>query len=100
MARYNMGFKAKARKKRDDAAAKAGTDNKIKEEYVGETRCDVAGCSNWADKKIGGRRKAYEWAVDVWGDNGISNDSRRVTLCKTHYKVGKKHKKDDPDAWS
>jgi hypothetical protein len=31
-----MGFKSNARKKRDVAASAAGTDQKMKEEYVGE----------------------------------------------------------------
>lgn len=95
-----MGFKANARKKKEDAVFTGRIEKGKKEEFVGEIKCDVAGCTNWADKKIGGRKKAYDWAVDVWGDSGISNDSRRVTLCKACYKIGKKHKKDEPDAWS
>jgi len=95
-----MGFKANARKKRDLASATSGDKEKKKEEYVGEIKCDIIDCDNWADKKIGGRKKAYDWAVDVWGDAGISNESRRVTLCKSCYRVGKRTKKDEPDSWS
>ncbi|MFL2963553.1 MAG: hypothetical protein ACJZ46_04870 [Candidatus Thalassarchaeaceae archaeon] len=95
-----MGFKSNARKRRKATAVSSGKSEVDKKEYVGEIKCDVAGCDNWADKKIGGRKKAYDWAVDVWGDSGLSNESRRVALCKSCYKVGKKHKKDEPDSWS
>ena len=51
-----MGFKSRAKKKQELASAAKGPSKKEKEEYSGEIRCDVAGCKNWADKKIGGRK--------------------------------------------
>ena len=76
-----MGFKANARKRRQDAAAASGPTEKKQEEYIGEKKCDVADCENWADKKIGGRRLAFDRAVDVWGESGLSTNDRRVTVC-------------------
>jgi len=38
-----MGFKSKARKRRQAATAAAGSEEKSVEEYVGEVKCDVAG---------------------------------------------------------
>ena len=95
-----MGFKSNASKRRKATTVSSGNSKTEKKEYIGEIKCDVADCDKWADKKVGGRKKAYDWAVDVWGDSGLSNESRRVTLCKACYKIGKKHKKDEPDSWS
>ena len=95
-----MGFKSNARKRRKATTVSSGNSKTEKKEYIGEIKCDVADCDKWADKKVGGRKMAYDWAVDVWGDSGLSNESRRVTLCKACYKIGKKHKKDEPDSWS
>ena len=69
-----MGFKSNARKRRKVTTVSSGNSKTEKKEYVGEIKCDVANCDKWADKKIGGRKKAYDWAVDVWGDSGLSND--------------------------
>ena len=52
-----MGFKANARKRRKATDSTSGKSDVEKKEYVGEIKCDVAGCDNWADKKIGGRKK-------------------------------------------
>ena len=96
-----MGFKSKARKKRAAVEAAAGRTGKDKkEEFVGQVRCDVAGCENFADKKIGGRRLAFDRAAEVWGEDGIKGQSRRVSICKVHYREWKKAKKDDFDEWS
>ena len=95
-----MGFKSKARKRRQVAAAAAGPEEKTVEEYVGEAKCDVAGCDNWADKKIGGRKLAFDRAADVWGESGLNMDSRRVTVCKSCYRAWKKAKKDEPTEWT
>ena len=75
-----MGFKANARKRRQVAAAASGASEKKQEEYVGEKKCDVADCDNWADKKIGGRRLAFDRAVDVWGESGLSTEARSCLL--------------------
>ena len=59
-----MGFKSKARKKRsaaDTAAGRTGKD--LKDEFEGQVRCQVAGCENFADKKVGGRRLAFDRAA-------------------------------------
>ena len=95
-----MGFKANARKRRDAASAAAGPEKKEDEEYVGEIKCDVAGCENWADKKAGGRKLAFDRAVDVWGESGLTKDSKRVTVCKSCYRAWKKAKKDEPTEWT
>jgi|TARA_B100001750_G_scaffold65513_1_gene52052 hypothetical protein len=95
-----MGFKANARKRRQAAAAASGPDEEKQEEYVGEKKCDVADCDNWADKKIGGRRLAFDRAVDVWGESGLSTEAKRVTVCKSCYRSWKKAKKDEPTEWT
>ena len=96
-----MGFKSKARKKRvaaNEASGKSGKSEK--EEFVGQVNCQVAGCGGFADKKIGGRRIAFDRAADVWGEDGLNGQSRRVSVCKAHYREWKKAKKDDLDEWS
>jgi hypothetical protein len=95
-----MGFKSRAKKKQKVASDAKGTSKKVKEEYSGEIRCDVADCENWADKKIGGRKLAFDRAVDVWGEDGLLGNSRRVSVCKSCYRVWKKAKKDDLNEWS
>ena len=96
-----MGFKSKARKKRAAADAAAGRTGKAKkEEFVGQVRCNIAGCENFADKKIGGRKLAFDRAADVWGESGLNKDSRRVTVCKSCYRAWKKAKKDEPTEWT
>ena len=95
-----MGFKSKAHKRRPAAAAAAGAEEKSVEEYVGEGKCDVAGCDNWADKKAGGRKLAFDRAADVWGESGLNKDSRRVTVCKSCWRAWKKAKKDEPTEWT
>ena len=49
---------------------------------------------------MGGRRIAYDRAADVWGEDQLSSDSRRLSVCKQHYREWKKARKDDPDEWS
>ena len=63
-----------------------------------EDPCAVPGCSNFADKALGGRSIAFDNAVDVW-DN-LAEGPRRVKICRTHYKEWKKAKKDDETEWS
>ena len=95
-----MGFKSKAHKRRQAAAAAAGSEENSVEEYVGEVTCDVAGCDNWADKKVVGRKLAFDRAADVWGESGLNKDSRRVTVCKSCWRAWKKAKKDEPTEWT
>jgi len=94
-----MGFKSRAKKKQKLASAAKGSPKKEKEEYSGVIRCDVSGCENWADKKIGGRKLAFDRAADVWGEDGLLGNSRRVSVCKSCYREWKKSKKDDPNEW-
>ena len=42
-----MGFKSRAKKKQKEASDAKGPSVKVKEEYSGEARCDVADCDNW-----------------------------------------------------
>ena len=95
-----MGFKSNARKRRKEAGIDANSSSKSDDEYVGEVRCDVAGCQNWAAKKVGGRKLAFDRAADVWGESGLSRDSRRITVCKSCYRHWKKAKKDEPTEWT
>tara|TARA_B100001013_G_scaffold301416_1_gene202957 strand:+ start:69 stop:425 length:357 start_codon:yes stop_codon:yes gene_type:complete len=95
-----MGFKSRARKRRGDAGEAKGTsEDGDSEEYEGQIRCDVVECDNWADKKIGGRKMAYDRAVEVWGASGVTRKVRRVSLCKPCYRAWKKEKKDEPKEW-
>lgn len=96
-----MGFKSRARKRRKDANASSETSQEDgSEEYEGQIKCDITHCDNWADKKIGGRKMAYDRAVEVWGASGVSKKVRRVSLCKSCYRTWKKEKKDEPKEWS
>ena len=94
-----MGFKSNARKRREQSAGSEDTE-KPKEEFIGQVKCDVSGCNNWADKKVGGRKLAFDRAADVWGESGLTRDSRRITVCKSCYRAWKKAKKDEPTEWS
>ena len=96
-----MGFKSRAHKRRKEAGEARGTpEDGESEEYEGQIRCDITGCDNWADKKIGGRKMAYDRAVEVGGSSGVSRKVRRVSLCKPCYREWKKEKKDEPNEWS
>ena len=89
-----MGFKKKARANRAPKAKKVKSD-----EEEGEVPCDVAGCEKWADKRFGGRSIAIDNAIDVWGDDGLKRDVRRVRICRPCYREWKKAKKDEPDQY-
>ena len=95
-----MGFKSRARKRRDAASvSRAELGDEPKEEFQGELPCDIKGCGEWADKKAGGRKMAYDRAVDVWGSSGISRKVKKVSLCKPCYRAWKKEKKGEPKEW-
>ena len=89
-----MGFKKKARANRAPKAKKVKSDDE-----EGEVSCDVAGCGKWADKRFGGRSIAIDNAIDVWGDDGLKRDVRRVRICRPCYREWKKAKKDEPDQY-
>jgi len=94
-----MGFKSRARKRRSEASSSIGENESSEQEYQGEIRCDIKGCENWADKKMGGRKMAYDRAVDVWGSSGITKKVRKISLCKPCYRAWKKEKKGEPKEW-
>ena len=75
-----MGFKSRAKKLKDAAQAGKPKDSDSGKEKSGVVRCEIRGCKNWADKTMGGRRIAYDRAVDVWGEDLLSSDSRRLSL--------------------
>ena len=62
-----MGFKSRARKRRASSQGEGDSSNDDKPEFVGDVPCDIKGCERWADKKAGGRKMAYDRAVDVCG---------------------------------
>ena len=94
-----MGFKSRARKRRKHASGPSPGSEGGKEEFQGDIPCDIKGCDNWADKKAGGRKMAYDRAVDVWGSSGISRKVRKISLCKPCYRTWKKEKKGEPKEW-
>ena len=74
-----MGFKSRARKRRKKSSGGVGgTGEEPKSEFEGEVPCDIKDCGNWADKKAGGRKMAYDRAVDVWGSSGITKKVRKI----------------------
>ena len=93
-----MGFKSRVRKRRGNTG-KGTPEDGDSEEYEGQIRCDIIECGNWADKKIGGRKMAYDRAVEVWGASGVSRKVRKVSLCKPCYRTWKKEKKGEPKEW-
>ena len=95
-----MGFKSRARKRKIASGGDAsGSSNEDKPEFEGEVPCDIKGCENWADKKAGGRKMAYDRADDVWGSSGIAKKGRKISLCKPCYRTWKKEKKGEPKEW-
>jgi len=95
-----MGFKSRARKRRGDSRSSGiSGDQDSPEEYEGKIRCDISDCENWADKGVGGRKMAYDRAVEVWGSSGVSRKVRKISLCKPCYREWKKEKKSEPREW-
>ena len=95
-----MGFKSRARKRRSvSGAGKDGSAEEERAEFAGEVPCDIKGCGNWADKKVGGRKMAYDRAVEVWGSSGVSRKVRKISLCKPCYRAWKKENKGQPKEW-
>jgi len=91
-----MGFKANARKRRQAAATASGPAEKADEEYVGEKKCDVADCGNWADKKVGGRRLAFDRAVDVWVNQAYPLKPRESQCASHATDLGRKRRRMSP----
>ena len=90
-----MGFKSRVRKRRGNTG-KGTSEDGDSEEYEGQIRCDIIECGNWADKKIGGRKMAYDRAVEVWGASGVSRKVRKVSLCKPATGNGRRRRRVSP----
>ena len=59
-----MGFKSRARKRRASSqGGDGGSSIEDKPEFVGDIPCDIKGCGKWADKKVGGRKMAYDLSL-------------------------------------
>jgi len=90
-----MGFKKKARKAREARGEKTERKSRRKELPDGEKKCAIKGCENWADKSHGGRSIAFDNLADVWDEDEIVGEARRLSICKPCYRHYKKEKKDD-----
>ena len=75
-----MGFKSRARKARGDSG-KDGRKRRSKDLEDGEKPCAIKGCENWADKSHGGRSIAFDNLADVWEDNELIGEGRRLAIC-------------------
>lgn len=89
----DMGFKAKARKHRQDSGEEDTTPPEKNNE--GEIPCGVKDCEGFADKSHGGRSLSVDDAIDAWGDNGYDQRKGRVRVCKSCYRKWKKDSKTD-----
>ena len=88
-----MGFKAKARKHRQqDSSSK---DNRKKKSTQGELSCAINGCDKFADKSLGGRSLSLDNAIDVWGQGNFTALKGRVRVCKPCYRLWKKENKNE-----
>ena len=88
-----MGFKAKARKHRQqDSSSK---DNREKISTQGELACAINGCDKFSDKSLGGRSLSLDNAIDVWGQGNFTAWKGRVRVCKPCYRLWKKVNKID-----
>ncbi|MEE2811552.1 MAG: hypothetical protein VX627_00780 [Candidatus Thermoplasmatota archaeon] len=90
-----MGFKKKARKAREARGEKTERKSRRKELPDGEKKCAIKDCENWADKSHGGRSIAFDNLADVWEEDEIVGEARRLSICKPCYRHYKKEKKDD-----
>ena len=91
----DMGFKAKARKARQGSGKDDGRKRRSRELPDGEKPCAIKDCKNWADKSHGGRSIAFDNLADVWEEDQLVGESRRLSICKPCYRHYKKEKKDD-----
>ena len=88
-----MGFKARARKHRQDSGEE--TEKKSSKNTEGEIACGVTSCDNFADKQFGGRSLSVDNAADMWGDGSFTERKGRVRVCKSCYRKWKKESKED-----
>ena len=88
-----MGFKAKARKHRQqDSSSK---DNRKKKSTQGELSCAINGCDKFADKSLGGRSLSLDHALDVWGQGNFTAVKGRVRVCTPGSRIWKKENKNE-----
>ena len=90
-----MGFKSKARKARGESGKSEGQKRRRKELGDGEKPCCIKGCDKWADKSHGGRSIAFDNLADVWDEDDLVGEGRRLAICKPCYRHYKKEKKED-----
>ncbi|DAC58807.1 MAG TPA: hypothetical protein HA354_03115 [Candidatus Poseidoniaceae archaeon] len=88
-----MGFKAKARKHRQQDSSAKG--NEKKKSTQGELSCAITGCDKFADKSMGGRSLSLDNAIDVWGQGNFTALKGRVRVCKPCYRIWKKENKNE-----
>ena len=88
-----MGFKAKARKHRQQNPSDKG--NERKKSSPGELSCAINGCDKFADKSLGGRSLSLDNAIDVWGQGNFTALKGRVRVCKPCYRTWKKENKNE-----
>ena len=88
-----MGFKAKARKHRQQDLTAKGSEKKKSSQ--GELSCAINGCDKFADKSLGGRSLSLDNAIDVWGQGNFTALKGRVRVCKPCYRTWKKENKNE-----
>ncbi|DAC28541.1 MAG TPA: hypothetical protein HA327_06525 [Candidatus Poseidoniaceae archaeon] len=88
-----MGFKAKARKHRQQDSTAKGSEKKKSSQ--GELSCAINGCDKFADKSLGGRSLSLDNAIDVWGQGNFTALKGRVRVCKPCYRTWKKENKNE-----
>ena len=88
-----MGFKAKARKHRQQDPTAKGSEKKKSSQ--GELSCAINGCDKFADKSLGGRSLSLDNAIDVWGQGNFTALKGRVRVCKPCYRTWKKENKNE-----
>ena len=91
-----MGFKARARKSKQNEKDKNKDDEKesIQED---ESPCGIKSCKNFADKHLGGRSLGRNKVLDVWSKSDFVEIKGRVRMCKKCYRILKKETKDSKE---
>ena len=90
-----MGFKSKARKAQEADGNSSTKKRRGRDLGDGEKPCAVKECENWADKSHGGRSIAFDNLADVWEEDELVGEGRRLAICKPCYRHYKKEKKED-----
>ncbi len=90
-----MGFKSKARRAKEADGTSSTKKRRGRDLEDGEKPCAVKGCDNWAYKSHGGRSIAFDNLADVWDEDDLVGEGRRLAICKPCYRHYKKEKKED-----